>query len=459
MPAPELDVIGLLRSRKYLVLLAAAAVIGAPVAAAAYWFLYLTAELQKWIFDPAYLLKWLGFHGEPSWWPLPMVTLAGILVGAAIRYLPGRGGHSPADGFKSHPPPGPVELPGVVLAALAGLALGAVIGPEAPLIAIGGGLAAAAVRVAKRAPPQAIQVVGAAGSFSAVSTLLGSPLTGAFLLMEASGLGGPMLSLLLVPGLLAAGVGSLIFIGFDSWTGHGTFALTIPNLPHIGRPDGAEFAWAIAIGLAAACLGGLIRWLGSALKPFIERRITILAPVVGLAVGGLAVAYFEGSGKPSSDVLFSGQSGLPTLLNNNATYSVGALLLLLACKGLAYGLSLSAFRGGPTFPALYLGAAGGLALSHLPGLPPDTGAAMGVGAMACVMLGLPLTSVLVAAILFGTNGANVIPLVIVAVVVAYVARAHLPPKDSNVEEESQKSPAQSSSPELSEETPGPRLYR
>ena len=458
MPAPELDVMGLLRSRKYLVLLAASAVIGVPVAAAAYWFLYLTADLQKWIFNPAYLLKWLGFHGEPSWWPLPMVALAGVLVGATIRYLPGRGGHSPADGFKSHPPPRPVELPGVVLAALAGLALGAVIGPEAPLIAIGGGLAAAAVRLARRAPPQAIQVVGAAGSFSAVSTLLGSPLAGAFLLMEASGLGGPTLSLLLVPGLLASGVGTLIFIGFDSWTGHGTFALTIPNLAHIGPPDGAEFAWAIVIGLAAACLGGLIRWLGLALKPHIERRITVLGPVVGLAVGGLAVAYFEGSGKSSSDVLFSGQSGLPTLLSNSATYSVGALLLLLACKGLAYGLSLSAFRGGPTFPALYLGAAGGLALSHLPGLPSETGAAMGVGAMACAMLGLPLTSVLVTALLFGTNGLNVMPLVIVAVVVTYVGRAHLSPKDT-VEEESQKGPDRPRSPEVSEETPGPRLYR
>ena len=36
---------------------------------------------------------------------------------------------------------------------------------------------------------------GAAGSFAAISTLLGSPIIGAFLLMEASGLGGPVLGL------------------------------------------------------------------------------------------------------------------------------------------------------------------------------------------------------------------------------------------------------------------------
>ena len=34
--------------------------------------------------------------------------------------------------------------------------------------------------------------------------------------MEASGLGGATLEFVLVPGLLAAGIGSLIFIGLDS---------------------------------------------------------------------------------------------------------------------------------------------------------------------------------------------------------------------------------------------------
>ena len=79
-------------------------------------------------------------------------------------------------------------------------------------------------------------MVAAAGSFAAISTLLGSPLLGAFLLMEASGLGGAMLELVLVPGLLAAGVGSLVFIGLDAWTGLGTFSLAIPGLPHVGPP-------------------------------------------------------------------------------------------------------------------------------------------------------------------------------------------------------------------------------
>ena len=133
----------------------------------------------------------------------------------------------------------PVDLPGVVLASLATLALGVVLGPEAPLIAIGGGLGVLAVQLAARdAPPMAATVMAAAGSFAAISTLLGSPIVGAFLLMEASGLGGPLLGLVLVPGLLAAGIGTLIFIGLDQLTGLGTFSLAIPGLPTFSHPTG-----------------------------------------------------------------------------------------------------------------------------------------------------------------------------------------------------------------------------
>jgi hypothetical protein len=153
----------------------------------------------------------------------------------------------------------------------------------------------------------------------------------------------------------------------------------------------------------------------------------LATPVIGLAVAGLAIAFAAGTGKGSSEVLFSGQSALPAFLSHSASYTVGALLLLIACKGLAYGLSLSSFRGGPTFPAMFLGAVGGVALSHLPGLPLVYGVAMGIGAMTVVMLRLPLTSVLLAVVLLSSDGLQVTPVVIVAVVVAYVLSARLAP--------------------------------
>jgi H+/Cl- antiporter ClcA len=421
------DPLAVLRSRSYLALLALAAIIGVPVSAVAYFFLALVSKLQGWIFTS--LPRGLGFHSEPLWWPIPPLVLAGVLVSLAIRYLPGRGGHSPADGFKAgEGAPSPAELPGIVLAAFATLSLGVVLGPEAPLIALGAGLGVCAVRLVKRdAPARTSAVVAAAGSFAAISTLLGSPLLGAFLLMEASGLAGAMLELVLVPGLLAAGIGSLVFLGLDAWTGLGTFSLAIPNLPHVGHPTVAEIVWAVAIGVMAVPLGSAIRWLGLFLRPHVERRILLATPALGLGIAGLAIAFAAATGKGSSEVLFSGQSALGPFISKSASYTAGALVLLIACKGLAYGMSLSGFRGGPTFPAMFLGAVGGVALSHLPGLPMVDGVAMGIGAMTVVMLRLPLTSVLLATLLLGADGLAVMPLAIVAVVVAYVASARLAP--------------------------------
>ena len=419
-PPGRPDPQALLRSRPYAMLLVLAAVMGVVVSALAWGFLALVSKLQGWIFTD--LWHGVGFSREPLWWPVPPLLLAGLLTSLAIRYLPGTGGHSPANRFKAAGAPAPAELPGVIIAALATLSLGAVLGPEAPLIAIGGGLGVCAVRLSRRdVPARTSAVVAAAGSFAAISTLLGSPLTGAFLLMEASGLSGATLELVLLPGLVAAGIGSLIFIGLGAWSGLGTFSLAIGNLPAFGRPDVTEFGWALAIGVLAALLGSGIRWLALLLRPHVERRMVLLTPVAGLAVAGLAIAFEGGTGKGSSEVLFSGQSALAPFVTNGASYTVGALLLLIACKGLAYGVSMSGFRGGPTFPAVFIGAAGGVLMSHLPGLPMVAGVAMGIGAMSAVILQLPLTSVMLATLLLGSDGPAVTPLAIVAVAVAYVA--------------------------------------
>src|SRR6185295_2932704 len=224
---PPADPQALLRSRSYVQLLVLAALLGVPVSGASYGFLALVDWLQDALFTD--LPDTLGFDSAPVWWPLPLLALSGLLAALAIRYLPGTGGHSPADGFHTSGPLPPVQLPGVLFAALATLAFGAVLGPEAPLILMGSGLGVLAVQLAKRdAPPTAAAVMSATGSFAAISSLLGSPLIGAFLLLEASGLGGPMLGLVLLPGLLAAGIGSLIFLGLDAWTGLGTFTLSVP---------------------------------------------------------------------------------------------------------------------------------------------------------------------------------------------------------------------------------------
>src|SRR5260370_21236974 len=93
------DPFALLRTRKYVVLLVVAAILGVPISVAAYFFLWLITHIQDWVYTS--LPNALGFHGEPIWWPVLPLFLAGVLVGLIIRYLPGRGGHSPAGGFKA----------------------------------------------------------------------------------------------------------------------------------------------------------------------------------------------------------------------------------------------------------------------------------------------------------------------------------------------------------------------
>ncbi len=425
--APALtDPTQLLRERSYIAILLLGAIVGVPVAAVAYGFLGLTTKGQEWVFTT--LPVDLGFDSTPAWWPIPFLVVGGLLVALAIEKLPGTGGHSPADGFKNDGAPEASFLPGIILAAFASLTLGAVVGPEAPLIAIGSGLAVLIVRLAKKdAPAQAVLVIGAAGSFAAVSTLLGSPILGAFLLMEVAGLAGPMMGVVLVPGLLAAGVGSLIFLGLNAITGLGTFELAVDGIPAFTEIRVSQFFWAIAIGILAAALGTAIKVGAKRLEPVVAGRRLVLTPLVGLGVALAAIAFEAVTDHGTDQVLFSGEAALGPLILNAEAWTVGALIALIAFKSLAYCLSLSAFRGGPTFPAMFIGAAGGIALSDFAGLPMIAGVAMGIGAMAVTMLGLPLTSVLLTAVFLQADEIALMPLIIVAVVVAYVASVRFMP--------------------------------
>ena len=426
-----------IRSRPYQLALVLAALLGIPISAVAYGFLALVTKIQDYLFDD--LPQDLFTNQVPAWWPVPLVALCGLLTGLTIRHLPGNCGHSPAFGFQTGGLPVDRDLPGVILASLATLSLGAVLGPEAPLIAIGGGLAALTVRLIKSdAPPMALTIIASAGSFAAISTLLGSPVLGAFLIMEVAGVSGATLSLVALPGLLASGMGALVFVGLDSWTGLGTFSLSLPSVPPAVSPTLATMAWALVIGVIGALLAGVVRWLGLALRPVVHLNRVLVTFAFGALIGGTAMTYQLVSGHSFTQVLFSGQDALPELVAHAADYSTGALVLLAACKMLAYGLSLSAFRGGPVFPAMFVGAAVGIALSALPGLSLAPALGAGIGALCAAMLRLPMTSALLATILLGSDGVAVTPQVVVAVAVSFVVTMLLPVPDAKDDERAEK---------------------
>jgi H+/Cl- antiporter ClcA len=320
------------------------------------------------------------------------------------------------------------------VAGLVGVGFGIVLGPEAPLLALGPALAVMTIGLVQRdAPSQVRQIVGAAGAFAAVSFLFVSPVIAAILIIEVTGIGGARLPLVVVPGLLAAGIGTLLAIGLGSWTGLNRSAIALgplTGLPSFTHPTVGEFGWTIALALAIGVVAHLILRGGLQTLRVAQPRPMLVLPLVGLIVAGLAIAFSQAEGKDTSFVLFSGESGLSQLVSQAGTWSVGALALLVLCKGLAYSLSLGSFRGGPTFPAVFLGAAAGLMASHLPGFPTTPAVAVGMGAATVAILRLPLSSVVLATLLTSHAGTGQEPLIIVGVVVAYLVTLLLSPASS-----------------------------
>ncbi len=416
--------------KQLLALLVLAAVVGLVVSLASWCFLQGVHQITHGLYTS--LPRDLGYDSAPLWWPLPFCGIAGVLVAFAIVRLPGRGGHVPADGLKVSPTL-PVELPGVLLAAIASISLGIVLGPEAPLIALGGGLATYVVQLLRKdAPPQVVTVIAAAGAFAALSMIFESPVIAAVILIEATGVGGSQQRMLLLPGLLAAGIGSLISVGMGSWTGLSTsdYALGTLSLPHVARPDIAEVAWTIPFAVVIAVGAFVIVRLARRLLPLLQSREFVLLPLAGLAVAGLAIAFSQLADKPANEVLFSGESALPSFVANAGTWSVSALALLIVFKGIAWAISLAGFRGGPVFPTIFLGAAAGIMASHLAGFAITVAVAVGLGAAAVSVLGLPLAAVILSGLLIPASGPGATPLVIVGVVIAYLTTRGL----SKVEE-------------------------
>ncbi len=409
--------------KAFLVLLVLAAAVGVIVSLAAWGFLELIHQIQVGLFTD--LPEELGYHhGPPSWFYVVVLGLAGLLVALAIVRLPGDGGHVPAKGLAiGGDPVQPLELPGILLAAFATIGGGLVLGPEAPLIALGAGLGVFAIRsLRKDTPAEAQAVMAAAGSIAAMSLLFGSPIIAAVLLLEALGLDREKLPLILLPGLLAAGIGSLISIGMGSLTGLSTSAYALGPLPvpTLTQPALADFAWTFALAIAVAALTFGVLRVGLSTNVLARRKPFLVLPAVGVVVALLAIAFHEATGKAIEEVLFSGQDALPGLISGAGGWSISALLLLLLFKGIAWGISLGSFRGGPTFPALFIGAAAGILASHLPGFDLTGAVAVGMGAGAVSVLRLPLSCVILASLLVSKSGTGASPLIIVGVVVAYL---------------------------------------
>ncbi len=397
--------------------LGVASAVAIPISLVALAFLALVEQATTWLWSD--IPTAAGFAPDSWWWVLLIPTVGGVLAGLAVRHLPGGGGHDPINGFSAKPV-APDAIPGVVLAALASLAFGAVVGPEAPLVALGSALGLWGAHLFRQSGNVAA-LAGSAGLFAAIAALFGNPLLAAFLVLEAVGataLAAP-LTVVVLPGLLAAGLGYVVFTGVGEWAGVTPSPLTIDGLSAYPALRLADVLWAVAIGVAMALVGFAVRFIAARTHAFAAPRPAVAAPIGGLAVGGLALA-FGLSGESPLNVLFSGQSDLSTIVGQGPGWGAGIVALLIVTKAAGYGVSLgSGFRGGPVFPALFLGAAVGTFFSLVvPGLELTPAVVAGMAAGSAAMLKLPVSSVMLAVVVAGSAGLEASTLAIVGSVVA-----------------------------------------
>ncbi|MFD3778294.1 chloride channel protein [Streptomyces sp. NPDC058612] len=412
----------LLRTPGYLKVLLFGALIGIPVSLAAFWFLVALHELEGFLW--ADLPGALGWDAPPWWWPFPLLLVAGVGVGLVVAHPRIECGHVPASGLNMGGASS-AALPGVLLAALAALPFGAVLGPEAPLIALGGGLALLFRDLAQApATPQSTALLGAAGAAAAVAAIFGNPLVAAVLLIEVAGVGGPQLFAVMLPALLSSGVGSLVFTGLGRWTGLATGDLSLHLPGPLPRLDAADVAWAVLIAVSLAAVLHPLLVGARALGGYVTARPLVRTVLCALGAALCAAVYALATGRSPIEVASSGQATLAAMAADPHAWGVGALIAVLLFKGAAYALCLGSLRGGPVFPALFLGAAAGVLLAPLPGLGVVPAMAAGMAAATATVLRLPVSSVVLVILLLGSSA--MMPVVILAAVVAFVVSELLP---------------------------------
>ncbi|MGV1036999.1 MAG: hypothetical protein ACOYD0_08225 [Candidatus Nanopelagicales bacterium] len=158
-------------------LMVIAAVVGVLASAAAVLFMAAMNVLHKAIWTT--IPDTFGWSSAPWWWVVGMLLLGSAITWAACL-LPGHGGHRPLDEMAFNITPRMIAS--VVLAALATLVFGAVVGPEVPVMAVG---TATAGLLLRGSDPGERRIILAAGGVAAMGLILGNPLITAILVWRA----------------------------------------------------------------------------------------------------------------------------------------------------------------------------------------------------------------------------------------------------------------------------------
>lgn len=402
-----------LRSGAYLALVGVSLVLGAVVAAVAAGYVWLYHEGIHLVWET--LPHELGVDPYTWWLVVAVPTLGGIAVGVVLVLIPGRGGPSPVAGHAIGGSTDPRIAPAATIATIVSLVAGASLGPEAALVTLSsaiGGLVA--MRLSLADPPA--RVLAGAGTAGVLGAIFGTPLAGAMLMLELLTLSGTLLYAVLIPGLVAAVVGIEVF---QELLGEPFLSY---QLPPVGDLRARDLGYAALIGVGGAIVGRLFMATLRATHRRVDRH-TLRRPILLAAAGGLAVGLLGLGGDHLT--LFSGESSLQTLIDDRSSLGLAALAYVLVAKLAATVVSMTTgFRGGQIFPVMFLGAAFGVLVAELTGDVPDGAAiACGMVATTVAVMRVPIAAILIVTFFVG---ADVIPVVVIAAVAAYIVSFDLP---------------------------------
>jgi H+/Cl- antiporter ClcA len=381
----------------------------------------LVAAGYVWVYHEGIHLVWetlpdeLGVEPYTWWLILLTTTLGGAAVGVLLRAIPGRGGPSPVAGHALGGSADPRVAPAAAVVTIVSLVAGASLGPEAALITLA---SAIGVLLASRLGlgEQPTRILSTAGTSGVLGSFFSSPLVSALLALEMVTVTGPMLYALLMPGLVAAVVGVEVF----QWL------LDEPlfhyELPTVEKVRIVYLLYAAAIGVGGAIVGRVFLALLRTTHARVDRAVTS-RPVALATIGGLLVGLLGLGGDHLT--LFSGESTLQTLIDDRGSLGLAVLVYILLAKIAATAISMTTgFRGGQIFPVVFIGAAFGVAVGEVVSAVPDGVAiASGMVAAAVAVMRVPIAAILIVTYFVG---ADLVSVVVVAAVAAYITSFDLP---------------------------------
>jgi len=357
---------------------------------------------------------WMNEFVKANRWTIPVgVILFTLAVGLCLKYL-----HAPdvihggfSESMKGDGEHGNYKIfPGTLLSSFFSLYSGASVGPEGPvaflIIEI-----SAWTRKKLKIINEAALGFDVAALASAYNGIIGSPIFTAVFATEFN-VGNKDALKFLAWNLLAGIIGFLFF----SLLGLQSFA-SLLAFPPIDQISVLYVIYAIILGILGAIIallmGLLMKGMGKAMEKAFKNRVMIRILFAGVIIAAVCYCIPE--------LMFSGESSIHSIILNPAQFGIALLLIMAVLKVVLLALSFkSGYLGGPIFPTLFTCTMVGLALSLMfPEVPVGIFVLCLEVAVITLALGVPLTAILLVAVISSVNQ-NMIALLVISAVVSMV---------------------------------------